>query len=93
MRIVIYTTPTCVFCKLAKAYFQENGIAYEEKNVAADSEARDLMIQKSNQLGVPVVDIDGTIIVGFDKERLGEIISAKRDAKDAAAGSMKSPEP
>jgi len=72
-KVVIYTTPTCGYCKLAKALFQEKGIAYSEKDVAADSAAADEMIQKSGQMGVPVITIseqDGSnekLIIGFDK--------------------------
>lgn len=72
--ITIYTTPTCVYCKMTKAFFKEHNVAYEEKNVAQDAVARDAMISKSNQMGVPVIDIDGHIIVGFDKEGLSQLL-------------------
>ncbi len=68
--VKIYTTPTCVYCKMAKDFFQKNGIAYEEHNVAADAKAREEMFAKSSQMGVPVIDVDGTIVVGFDKRNL-----------------------
>lgn len=68
--VKIYTTPTCVYCKMAKEFFAKNSVAYEEKNVAQDAAARDEMIQKSGQLGVPVIDVDGKIIVGFDQPQL-----------------------
>lgn len=70
----IYTTPTCVYCKMAKEFFREKNIQYEEKNVATDAVARELMVQKSGQLGVPVIDIGGEIVVGFDKPRLAELL-------------------
>ncbi len=79
-KVVIYTTPTCGYCKLAKALFQEKGVAYSEKDVAADSAAADEMIQKSGQMGVPVIaisDEDGSdeqLIVGFDKAKLMAIL-------------------
>ena len=72
--ITIYTTPTCVYCKMSKAFFQEHHIQYEEKNVVTDTAARDMMVQKSGQMGVPVIDIDGEIVVGFDKPRLSELL-------------------
>lgn len=72
--VVIYTTPTCVYCKMAKEFFREKNIQYEEKNVATDAAARELMVQKSGQMGVPVIDIDGEIVVGFDKPRLAELL-------------------
>ncbi|KKU14898.1 NrdH-redoxin [Candidatus Wolfebacteria bacterium RIFCSPLOWO2_01_FULL_45_19] len=74
-KITIYTTPTCVYCKMAKAFFKENSVAYDEKNVASDAKAREEMIEKSGQLGVPVIDVDGEIIVGFNKEKLSELIN------------------
>ncbi|MBI2459744.1 MAG: glutathione S-transferase N-terminal domain-containing protein [Parcubacteria group bacterium] len=76
-KIIIYTTPTCVYCKMAKAFFKEYNIAYEERDVAADATARDEMIKKSNQMGVPVIDIEGQIITGFDKNRLADLLSVK----------------
>ena len=73
-KVKIYTTPTCVYCKMAKEFFKKNNVEYEEKNVATDTVARDEMIQKSGQLGVPVIDIDGKIIIGFDQPRLRDIL-------------------
>ncbi len=58
-QVTIYSTPTCGYCKMAKAFFQENNVAYEEKDVSVDAAARDAMVQKSGQLGVPVIDVDG----------------------------------
>jgi len=72
--VTIYTTPTCVYCKMTKALFAENNIQYTEKNVAVDMAAQKEMIDRSGQLGVPVIDVDGTIIVGFDKEKLKETL-------------------
>lgn len=76
-KIIIYTTPSCVYCKMAKAFFKEHNIAYEERDVAADAAARDEMIEKSKQMGVPVVEIDGQIMAGFDKNRLTDLLSIK----------------
>lgn len=69
-KVTIFTTPSCVYCKMAKEFFAENNISYEEKNVVLDLEARNYMISKSGQMGVPVVDVDGEIIVGFDQPKL-----------------------
>lgn len=74
LKVTIYTTPTCVYCKMIKAFFKEHDIQYEEKDVAMDAAARDAMIAKSGQMGVPVTDIDGEFIVGFDKPRLSELL-------------------
>ena len=68
--VTIYSTPTCHFCQLAKEFLREKSIAYSEFDVAHDLERRQEMIQKSGQMGVPVIVVDDTIIVGFDRERL-----------------------
>jgi glutaredoxin len=62
---------------MAKEYFQQNNIAFEEKDVSTDVEARNEMIEKSGQLGVPVIDIDGKITVGFDKSHINELLNIK----------------
>ena len=69
-KVTIFTTPTCVYCKMAKEFFAKNNVAYQEKNVATDLAARNEMLEKSQQLGVPVIEVDDTIIVGFDKKNL-----------------------
>ena len=74
-KVTIYSTPTCVYCKMAKDFFKKNGIAYQEHDVSADMKAREEMVQKSNQLGVPVIDIDGKILVGFDEEELKRVLA------------------
>lgn len=72
--ITIYTTPSCVYCKMAKEFFHAHGVAYTEKNVAEDDTAREEMVRRSGQMGVPVVDINGKIVVGFDKERFTQLL-------------------
>lgn len=67
---IIYTTVTCPFCKMTKQYFHENGIEYKEKDVTNDVALQEEMIKKSGSLAVPVIDINGTIIVGFQKEKI-----------------------
>ncbi len=62
---------------MAKAFFHENNISYVEKNVITDDEARDAMIKKSGQMGVPVIDIDDKIVVGFDKQGLKNLLGIK----------------
>ena len=71
-QVTIFTTPTCVYCKMAKDFFKKNNVEYSEKNVAVDIPARDEMIQKSGQFGVPVIEVNGKIIIGFDQSRLKE---------------------
>ncbi len=68
--VAIYSTPVCHYCQEAKKFFADNNVAYEEFNVAADADKRQEMVTKSNQLGVPVIDIAGEIIVGFDEPKI-----------------------
>lgn len=76
-KITIYTTQTCAYCKMAKAFFKENNVSYDEKDVTVDDKAREEMIQKSGSMTVPVIDVDGQIIVGFDKPALEKLIGLK----------------
>jgi glutaredoxin-like YruB-family protein len=69
-KVIIYSTPTCHYCHVAKDYFAEHNVAYTEFDVAADIQKRKEMMDKSGQMGVPVIDVDGEIIVGFDEEAL-----------------------
>jgi glutaredoxin-like YruB-family protein len=66
-KVEIYSTPTCHFCHSAKDFFKENNIVYTEYDVKADLEKRKEMMEKSGQMGVPVIIIDGNLVVGFDK--------------------------
>lgn len=74
INIKIYSTPTCPWCKKAKAYLDEKGIAHESVDVSSNEAARKEMIDKSGQMGVPVIDIDGQIVVGFDKGKIDELL-------------------
>lgn len=69
-RIVIYSTPTCPFCIRAKQFLKDNNIAFDDVDVSSNEEAGRVMIEKSGQMGVPVLDIDSQIIVGFDREKI-----------------------
>ena len=73
-KITIYTTPECAYCKLTKDFFRQNNISYEEKDVSVDDETREEMAAKSGQLGVPVIDIDGKIVVGFDESAIKKLL-------------------
>lgn len=79
--ITIYTTPTCGFCHMAKSYFQQNDIDYDEKDVSHDAELQKEMIEKSNQMGVPVIDINGTIIVGFNRPAIDGVLRKEKILK------------
>jgi glutaredoxin 3 len=74
-KVVIYSTPTCPYCKRAKDYLSRKGIAYIDRNVAQDRDAAKEMIQKSGQMGVPVIIIDSEIVVGFNQALLDKLLS------------------
>ena len=74
--VIIYTTTWCGFCKMAKKYMDTLGIEYEEKDVERDPAAANESVGKSGQMGVPVIDVNGTIILGFDKPALDHAFSA-----------------
>ncbi|MCL4427338.1 glutaredoxin family protein [Patescibacteria group bacterium] len=76
-QITIYSTTHCPFCKMAKDFFTENKIAYTDHNVEQDQDKLKEMVQKSQQMGVPVIDIDGTIIIGFNKPKIVEVLGLK----------------
>jgi len=69
-KVKIYTTPNCPYCKMAKAYFQKNNVQYEEFDVSVDKKALEEMVSKSHQMGVPVIDINNEIIVGFNRSAI-----------------------
>lgn len=72
--ITVYSTPTCPWCHRAKDFFKENKIEFKDVDVSKDQKAAMEMVQKSGQMGVPVIDINGEIIVGFDKQRIVSLI-------------------
>lgn len=73
-KVTIYTTPTCGYCQMAKEFFNENNIEFEEFNVAENEEKRNEMIERSGQMGVPVIYVDDEMTVGFDKARLSQLL-------------------
>lgn len=73
-KVIIYSTPTCPFCIMTKKFLEDNNIDFEDFDVSVDRAKTQEMIQKSGQMGVPVLDIDGEIIVGFDKERIRKVL-------------------
>jgi glutaredoxin 3 len=72
--VTIYSTPSCHFCHMAKDYFKENDVAYTEYNVASDIEKRKEMVEKSGQMGVPVIIIDGELTVGFNQPKIASLL-------------------
>ncbi len=77
MAIKVYSTPTCPYCDTLKEYLKEKGIDFESFDVSQDQKALDEMVDKSKQMGVPVVDINGEIVVGFDREKINQLLDIK----------------
>ena len=70
-KVRIYSTPTCPYCKMVKEFLTEKGVKFEDVDVSSDQEAAHKMVEKSGQMGVPQIEIDGEIkVIGFDKEKL-----------------------
>lgn len=74
MQIKIYSTLNCPYCVMAKDFFKGKGLEYQDINVADDQNAFQEMIKKSGQMGVPVIDIDGNIVKGFDRLEIEKLI-------------------
>lgn len=75
--VKIYSTPTCTYCIMAKQWFGENNIEYEEFDVSEDEAKRNELIEKTGQMAVPVIEVGDERIIGFDKGRLKELLSVK----------------
>lgn len=69
-KITVYSTPTCPWCKLLKDFLDEKKVEYTDKDISQDQQAATEMFEKTEQRAVPVADIDGTIIIGFDKQQI-----------------------
>jgi len=74
-RVIVFSTPTCSFCNMAKKYFREKGIRFKDVDVSRDSVAARDMMRRSGQQGVPVIDIGGRIVVGFDRVKIDKYLS------------------
>lgn len=70
MAVTLYSTPSCSYCRLAKDWLRQHNVRFEEYNVAADHRRADEMVRKSGQMGVPVLDVNGRIILGFNVPEL-----------------------
>lgn len=73
--ITIYSTPTCPYCDAAKDYFDENNISFTDYDVSKNREKAREMIEKSGQRGTPVINIDGNIVIGFNKEKIESLVN------------------
>jgi len=75
--IKVYSTPACPYCITLKTFLKEHSIEFEDIDVSQDKKALDEMVKKSGQMGVPVIDIDGEVIIGFDKEKISKALGIK----------------
>ncbi len=76
-RVIVFSTPTCGFCNQAKSYFRQKGIKFTDIDVTRDQAAARDMVRRSGQMGVPVIDIGGRIIVGFDRPKINQLLGIK----------------
>ncbi len=77
MIVKVYSTPTCPWCAKVKEFLKENHVKFEDIDVSKNTKAADEMVKKSGQMGVPVIDADGEIIIGFDEKKLKRIVKSK----------------
>jgi len=75
--VKVYTTPICPYCNTLKQYLKQHNIEFEEIDVSQDQKLQDEIIEKTGQIGVPIVDINGELIVGFDKEKISNLLGIK----------------
>ena len=76
-KVLVFSTPSCSFCTMAKKYFREKGIKFTDIDVSRDQSAARDMVRRSGQMSVPVIDIGGKIIVGFDRPRINALLGIK----------------
>jgi glutaredoxin 3 len=81
-KILVYSTETCPYCKMVKEYLKDKKVGFEEVDVTNNQEKAKEMIDKSGQMGVPVIDIDGEIIIGFNQPKIEETLKAKKLLKE-----------
>ena len=75
--IRVFSTSACPYCVTLKEYLKQHNLEFEDIDVSEDMKAQKEMIEKSGQMGVPVVEIDGQIIIGFDREKISKILNIK----------------
>jgi len=76
-KIRVFSTPVCPYCITLKEFLKEHNIEFEDINVAEDKKALEEMVEKTGQMGVPVIDINGEFVVGFDKEKISQLLNIK----------------
>lgn len=78
--VKVYSTPTCPYCRQAKDYLREKGVEFTDLNVATDVDARNEMVKKSGQMGVPVIEFDGDIVIGFNRSKIDQLVASAAQA-------------
>ena len=76
-KVIVFSTPTCSYCNAAKSYFRQKGVKYRDVDVSRDAAAARDMVRRSGQQGVPVIDIGGNVIVGFDRPQINQLLGLK----------------
>jgi len=74
-KTIVYSTQECPWCHVAKDFLKANNIEFEDKDISVDEVARNEIVQKTGRMGVPVLDIDGTVIIGFDQEAISKALN------------------
>ena len=77
MTVKLYTTPTCPYCYTLKEFFKERNIEFEDIDISKDEKVKDEIIKRSGAIGAPIIEINGEIIVGFDKEKISQLLRIK----------------
>ncbi len=77
MQVKVYSTPSCPYCLTLKRFLEENNIEFEDIDVSQNQQAAEEMVEKSGQMGVPVADIDGDIVIGFNRGKIKELLGIK----------------
>jgi glutaredoxin 3 len=78
-RIIVFSTPTCSYCNMAKQYFRRNKVRFKDVDVSRDEAAARDLVRRTGQMGVPVIDINGKLIVGFDKPQINRLLDIKEN--------------
>jgi len=78
-RVIVFSTPTCSYCNMAKQYFRRNKVRFKDVDVSRDEAAARDLVRRTGQMGVPVIDINGKLIVGFDKPQINRLLDIKEN--------------
>lgn len=74
-RVLVYSTPTCSYCNMAKQYFDRHKVSYRDVDVSQDQAAARQLVRRTGQMGVPVIDINGSLVVGFDRHKIDRLLN------------------